>query len=97
MKKVIIVDADACTGCRVCELVCSMTKQGEYNPRKSYIRVIGNNDFGVYLPALKTECDYCGKCVEWCPTEALKISEPGAAAIMMRQSKMGRFTVPFIA
>lgn len=96
MKKVIILDADACTGCRVCELACSMAKQGEYNPKKSYISVISNNDFGVYLPVLKTGCDFCGKCIELCPEDALKISDSGEAAIMMRSLKIGRFPIPLV-
>ena len=96
MEKAIILDGDLCTGCRVCELTCSMAKQGEYNPKKSYIRVLANKDFGVYLPVLTTECDFCGKCVELCPEQALKISEPGETAIMMRTAKIGRFAVPLI-
>ncbi len=96
MEKAMILDGDVCTGCRVCELACSMAKQGEYNPKKSYIRVIANNDFGVYIPALKTECDFCGKCIELCPEDALEISELGEAAIMMRKCKIGRFPIPLI-
>ena len=94
---VIIVDAEGCTGCRVCELICSITKQGEFNPEKSYIRIITNNDFGVYLPVLKTECDFCGKCVEWCPEQALRIAELGEAAILRRKSKIGSFPIPVVS
>ena len=96
MEKAIILDGDMCTGCRVCELTCSMAKHGEYNPKKSYIRVIANNNFGVYLPVLTMECDFCGKCIELCPEQALKISESKETAIMMRTSKIGRFAIPFI-
>jgi Fe-S-cluster-containing dehydrogenase component len=34
-------DADKCTGCRICELTCSISYQSEYNPKKSFIRVHG--------------------------------------------------------
>jgi len=37
MEKAIILNAEECTGCRVCELTCTITKQGEFNPKKSYI------------------------------------------------------------
>lgn len=97
MEKTIIFNGDVCTGCRVCELTCSMEKHGEYNPKKSYIRVNANNDFGVYLPVLKTECDFCGKCIELCPERALKIFELEQAAVMMRKCKIGRFPLPLVS
>jgi Fe-S-cluster-containing hydrogenase component 2 len=93
---VIIVDAEECTGCRVCELICSLTKQKEFNPAKSHIRVMNHDDFGVYIPVLKTECDFCGKCVELCPVQALKMVEPGEAAIMRRKSRIGSFPIPIV-
>ena len=97
MEKTIIFNGDVCTGCRVCELTCSMAKHGEYNPKKSYIRVIANNDLGVYLPVLKAECDFCGKCIELCPERALKIFELEQAAVMMRKCKIGRFPLPLVS
>lgn len=48
----IIFDADRCTGCRICELVCSMAKHGEYNPKKSLIRLMVNEEAEVYVPVL---------------------------------------------
>jgi len=54
LEKVLIVDADACTGCSVCELVCSMTKHGEYNPKKSDSRVLRNREMSVDIVALDT-------------------------------------------
>ena len=93
----IVVDVEKCTGCRVCELVCSITKQGEFNPRKSNIQILTNDDFGVYLPVLKTECDFCGDCVECCPMQALQIVELKEAAIMRMKSKMGSFPIPIIS
>ena len=97
MGNSIVVDAEKCTGCRICELICSITKQREYNPRKSYIRVLFNNEFGVYIPVLKTDCDFCGRCVEWCPTKALKITNSKEAAIIRTKSKMGSFPIPVVS
>ena len=71
-------------------------KHGEFNPKKSNIRIIANSDFGVYLPVLNTECDFCGECIEWCPGEALKIVELGEAAIMRRKSKIGIFPIAVV-
>ena len=40
MKKILMVNPQLCTGCRICELVCSLSRDGECNPLKSCIRVL---------------------------------------------------------
>jgi len=80
-----IVDGGKCTGCRVCELVCSMQKLGEYNPRKSYIRVLKNREMDVNIVSLDIRCDFCGVCVRWCPTNALSSVSLQEAAIIRKE------------
>ena len=68
--KVIVVDHEKCTGCRQCELVCSVFHSGASNPARSRIRVVKWENEGIYLPMT---CQNCEKpfCVEVCPTGAL--------------------------
>ena len=80
-----IVGGGKCTGCRVCELVCSMQKLGEYNPRKSYIRVLKNREMDVNIVSLDIRCDFCGVCVRWCPTDALSSVSLQEAAIIRKE------------
>ena len=96
MDEVLIVDSGKCTGCRVCELVCSMAKQKEYNPRKSFIRVLRNREMDVNVVALSIRCDYCGKCIEWCPTKALIFASSEDAAITRKENKLGISIAPII-
>jgi len=65
-----------CTGCRICEVVCSLSQYKKINIQQSFIRYrdswpeIGKVDF----------CRQCKaqKCVEWCPEEdALYINKYG--------------------
>jgi carbon-monoxide dehydrogenase iron sulfur subunit len=67
--KVIAVDHEKCTGCRQCEMVCSVFHTGASNPARSRIKVVKWEDVGLYLP---TTCMNCEKpfCVEVCPTKA---------------------------
>jgi carbon-monoxide dehydrogenase iron sulfur subunit len=92
--KVLVVDADQCTGCSVCELICSMSKYGEYNPRKSYIRVMRNREMSVDIVARSARCDLCGKCVEWCLPRALKIVSFSEAAVIRKRNRIGTFPIP---
>ena len=67
--KVLVVDQEKCTGCRQCEMVCSVFHTGASNPSRSRIKVVKWENEGFYLP---TTCQNCEKpfCVEVCLTKA---------------------------
>jgi Fe-S-cluster-containing hydrogenase component 2 len=68
--KVITVDYERCTGCRLCELVCSVKHVGVSNPARSRVRVIKWESEGFYLPMLCQQCERAA-CMEVCPKDAL--------------------------
>ncbi|MFC2005094.1 4Fe-4S dicluster domain-containing protein [Chloroflexota bacterium] len=70
--KVLVINHEICTGCRQCELVCSVFHTGASNPSRSRIKVVKWEDIGLYLPLT---CQNCEKpfCVEVCPTKACHI------------------------
>ena len=96
MEKVLIVDGDKCTGCCVCELVCSMAKSGEYNPQKSNIKVLRNMELDVCIPVLNAKCDFCDKCTEWCFQEAIRFVDYAEAALLRKEAKIGCFPSPVV-
>ncbi|HEX9014917.1 MAG TPA: aldehyde ferredoxin oxidoreductase C-terminal domain-containing protein [Chloroflexota bacterium] len=70
---------EECTGCRTCELVCSIRNFGENNPSKAALRVRG------HFPApghydLKV-CDQCGECSSVCPADAIHRTDDGVYVI----------------
>jgi len=71
--KVITVDVSKCTGCRLCELACSMKNSGEFNPTRARIQVIGFDEM-FCLPVM---CFQCEKpyCAEVCPAGAITRDE----------------------
>ncbi|MEM3506386.1 MAG: 4Fe-4S dicluster domain-containing protein [Candidatus Bathyarchaeia archaeon] len=75
MKKVLVPDPMLCTGCRSCEMECSLVKEGECNPRTSRIRVISFKHDGIDLPIL---CYHCSlpPCKEACPVEGAMTIDP---------------------
>ena len=71
MKR-IVWDRDKCTGCRVCEAICSFVNEGEFNPVKSRIKALLSVDrqirYKVVVFCLQCEEAYC-KAV--CPVGAI--------------------------
>ena len=96
MEKTLIVDTEKCNGCGICELVCSMAKNGEYNPKRSWIKLIRNREMDVNIVALDVRCNFCNQCVEWCFPKALKFDSWENAAIVRKENKMGKFPAPLL-
>ncbi|MGE5576120.1 MAG: aldehyde ferredoxin oxidoreductase C-terminal domain-containing protein [Syntrophothermus sp.] len=59
-----------CTGCRTCEVLCSLVRYGENNPKKAAIRIAGQ--FPVPGHYRIQVCDQCGDCARACPVEAIQ-------------------------
>jgi len=96
-ERTVIFDADKCTGCRICELVCSHYHQNEYNPKKSFIRIMANEEAEVYIPILDIQCTFCGQCVDACPVGALKNAGLAEGIGMMKGGTIGIFPLPMYA
>jgi Fe-S-cluster-containing hydrogenase component 2 len=69
-NKILIVDPDKCTGCRLCELVCSVKHNGVSNPSLSCIHIVKWDNDGFYLPM---RCQHCedAPCMAVCPRAAI--------------------------
>lgn len=65
-------DSGLCTGCSICELVCSFMKFKVFNPKLSMIRVTYDYELGRVREV--SICSQCGVCVASCPNNALVIS-----------------------
>ena len=74
MTKVLAVDYDKCTGCRTCEIVCSLQHNGEISPLKSRIRVVRWDDRGEAIPMSCRQCEWA-PCEAICPTKAISRDE----------------------
>lgn len=73
-------DYKNCTGCRLCEVACSLKHEGRIWPEASRVRVFMLVP-GVEVPHLCTQCkDY--PCVDSCPFEALSVDEETGAVIV---------------
>ncbi|MBW6485885.1 MAG: 4Fe-4S dicluster domain-containing protein [Syntrophobacterales bacterium] len=70
MEKILTVNYEKCTGCRLCELVCSVKHEGVSNPSKSRIQVVKWEDEGRYVPMICQQCEDA-PCQSVCPVGAI--------------------------
>ena len=75
-RMTLAIDAERCTGCNTCMLVCSFVHDKVFNYERSRIRVWRDDDKGVFIPVTCEQCEDA-PCVLICPTEALYKDEAG--------------------
>ncbi len=99
-KKRIHVIEDLCTGCRLCQLICSLENTKEFNPKKANINVTHIDEHGTYIPVLDCDESKCltkstnekPKCVQVCAPGAL-IYETIEKAVEMKKDLVLKRTV----
>lgn len=89
MSKLIVVDIDKCTGCGLCELVCSFKHEGEFNPIKSRIHKSVFWEQAIAIPVVCYQCEepWCGKI---CPAGAITVEKDeasGATLVTVSEEK----------
>lgn len=69
------VNAENCTGCRRCEIVCSMVRYHRIDPYRRRIRIFSEWPWKEEI----TVCRMCEnpKCVQACESQALQKSDSG--------------------
>jgi len=74
MQKTILVDATKCTGCRTCELVCSVKNEGIANPARARVQVMRFEAIVFEVPMLCQQCA-SAPCVAICPKNAISLDK----------------------
>ena len=76
MQKIIVADPLKCTGCRTCEMVCSVKKLGMVNPVRARIHIVRFEDYVLEVPMMCQQCDPA-PCLKACPVKAIERDAKG--------------------
>jgi len=87
-KKILVIDSEKCTGCRKCELVCSVYHTGTSDPQRSRIKILKWDHVGFYLPVSCQNCDHAS-CAEVCPSGACRKDEKLEVAVINSKRCIG--------
>jgi len=76
----LVVDTNLCSGCQLCEVICSAVKLGIFSPARARIQV---RSFAVQGRSEIRVCRSCPEhpCVEACPFDAISPLETGGVRI----------------
>jgi len=87
-KRVLVIQSENCTGCHLCELICSSTKAGEFIPSQSRIRVVTNGLKGWSRPVVCLQCEE-PMCMAACSVEAIYKTETpqGDSLVLVNKEK----------
>jgi len=64
----VTIDHGKCTGCRICEQICTFFHYQEFNPKRARLRVVQNFHDGFSMPKI---CNQCQECIAVCPEDAI--------------------------
>ncbi|MGQ4912771.1 MAG: 4Fe-4S dicluster domain-containing protein [Candidatus Thorarchaeota archaeon] len=76
VKNFLAINTDLCTGCRNCELACSMTHTQSFNPKRSRIQILKEEMQNLVVPMVCLQCE-SPLCKNACPTNAIQENDQG--------------------
>jgi Fe-S-cluster-containing hydrogenase component 2 len=90
MSYVIIINADKCSGCQMCEVACSLRNMKECNPERSRIRVVKSQLDGQleFVPSTCMQCE-TAMCELVCPANAISRDPETGARIISEKKCIG--------
>lgn len=88
MIRRIMIEADKCVGCRICTLVCSISKTGECGPEGARVWVCHFGEEARYIPVT---CNHCvdAPCQKACPTGAMQRTAENDRVVVLEDLCIG--------
>lgn len=79
-RRFVTADPAKCTGCSICELVCSLEKENVFDPK--YSRIKATRLYGITNLAIACRMCEDAPCVRACPTKALTQNQESGVVLV---------------
>lgn len=86
VSKVLVVDPSKCSGCRVCENVCSFTHTLECNPARGRVSVVKLEAAGIDFPVMCRHCE-TPLCEKACPVPGANRRDTATGAMKIEYDR----------
>lgn len=73
-RKAVSADSKVCAGCRICEVICSLSHEGAIDLERSRIFIKSNPFKGSFIPVICHQCSDV-PCFYACPESAIEIED----------------------
>jgi carbon-monoxide dehydrogenase iron sulfur subunit len=90
-QKTFFIRAEACTGCGICQLACSLVKEGEANPARARVVIERRVMDGLMLPHICLNCKR-PPCIAACRRKAI-IKDPQTGWVTLDEQKCNACTL----
>ena len=88
MQKILFVDQEKCTGCRLCEIACSVHHERVSNTSRARIHIVKWEMSGLFVPMICQQCD-TPICEIVCPMNAVKRDDKTGALLINKDLCVG--------
>ncbi len=88
MKKMLLINHQECTGCRMCVMACSFAKTNTFNPVRSRISVVKWEEEALMVPVMCQQCEDA-PCMAGCPVDAISKNEETGLVEINQQACIG--------
>jgi Fe-S-cluster-containing hydrogenase component 2 len=85
MVRLLLIEPEKCTSCRLCELGCADRTAGAFRPSRSRVRVAINAEEAFFFPMVCIQCKEA-PCIDACPTDAL-VRDPKTNVVVLVEEK----------
>ena len=80
-RKALSVESKVCAGCRTCEVICSLSHEGQVDLERARLYVKANPFSGSFIPQVCRQCSDA-PCFYACPESAIEIEKVNGTVII---------------
>lgn len=80
-RETVIANPDSCSGCRICQMICSLTHEGAIDIERSRIRVTSDPFKGTSTIVVCRQC-HDAPCYYACPESAIGFDRTNGAVVI---------------